>query len=266
MTPPNYESKWWGYIYDQMMENLPEIVDNSQRFYSTQLAGVTGPILECACGTGLIWLHLFESGHDMYGFDISQSMLSTLQTKAAQKGFSGIDPRLSVQAMETFRYDQRFDAIIIPTHTFSMLATQDAQIQTLRNIRAHLAPSGRLLLDFRLPSLSRIAEEPTVVEGRWHEWVHPESGEPIRQRIVGRRDFNHQLVLDQCFIEYGDESENFPMTSRWIFKEEFQLLLRLAGFERWECFGTPEGGPLEVGLEETQSYWGETQSYWIAYH
>jgi hypothetical protein len=43
-------------------------------------------------------------------------------------------------------------------------------------------------------------------------------------------------------------SEEFPMTSRWIFKQEFQLLLRLAGFERWESFSTPEGDPLEIGL------------------
>lgn len=26
MTEPNYESKWWGYIYDQMMEHLPDLM------------------------------------------------------------------------------------------------------------------------------------------------------------------------------------------------------------------------------------------------
>ena len=45
------------------------------------------------------------------------------------------------------------------------------------------------------------------------------------------------------------------MTGCWIFKEEFQLLLRLAGFEHWDCYGTPEGGALEIGLDEMQSYW-----------
>jgi hypothetical protein len=45
------------------------------------------------------------------------------------------------------------------------------------------------------------------------------------------------------------------MAGRWIFKEEFQLLLRLTGFERWECFGTPDRAPLVLGLEETSSYW-----------
>jgi hypothetical protein len=72
---------------------------------------------------------------------------------------------------------------------------------------------------------------------------------------VGRYDFNRQLVLDHCYIEYEGQAEDFPMTSRWIFKDELQLLLRLAGFERWETFGTPEGTPLELGQDGTRSYW-----------
>jgi hypothetical protein len=45
------------------------------------------------------------------------------------------------------------------------------------------------------------------------------------------------------------------MTARWSFKEEFQLLLRLAGYKRWEVFGTPTRDPLELGVQEVQSYW-----------
>jgi len=136
-----------------------------------------------------------------------------------------------------------------------ILATQEAQIAVLRNIHPHLAPGGRLLLDLTLAGMRGLVEHPAEVQGRWHIWTHPETGRPIRQRVVGRLDFNNQLVLDRCFIEYEGQREEFPMTARWIFKDEFQLLLRLAGFERWQCFGTPEGEPLVPGLEETQSYW-----------
>jgi SAM-dependent methyltransferase len=255
MSQPNYESKWWGYIYDQMMENLQEIVADNQRFYHTNLRDVTGPVLECACGTGIFLLSLLAAGHDMYGFDISQSMLTTLKRKAKQQGVVDIDGRISVQEFESFRYEQRFAAITIPTNTFQMLITQEAQIRTLQNINAHLAPDGKLLLDFRLAGMRNLVESPVEIQGRWHIWTHPELGRPIRQRIVGRHDFNHQLILDRCFIEYEEESDEFPMTSRWIFKDEFQLLLRLAGFKHWEYFGTPERDPLEIRLEEIRSYW-----------
>jgi hypothetical protein len=40
-----------------------------------------------------------------------------------------------------------------------------------------------------------------------------------------------------------------------MFKEEFQLLLRLAGFARWAYFGSPTGGQLDLGVDEQQSYW-----------
>ena len=255
MAEANYESKWWGYIYDQMMAVLHEKLDANRHFYTVNLQGVAGPVLECACGTGLILLPLLAVGHDIYGYDISPAMLATLKRKAALQGVTDIDQRISIQEFETFQYDQQFSAIIIPTNTFSMLTSQDAQIRTLRNIYAHLAPKGRLLLDFHLAGMRDLASYPEVIEGRWHTWTHPETGLPIRQRITARHDFANQLVLDRCFIEYEAERAEFPMTARWIFKEEFQLLLRLGGFQQWACFGTPEGAPLKVGLEETQSYW-----------
>ncbi len=251
----NYESKWWGYIYDQMMENLQEIVDDNFRFYTPNLRDVKGPVLECACGTGIFLLSLLGSGHDMYGFDISESMLANLKRKAELQGVANIESRISLQEFESFHYHRQFAAIIIPTNTFQMLTTQEAQIKTLQNIYVHLAPTGKLLLDFQLASMRDLVESPQTIEGRWHTWSHPETGHPIRQRIVATHDFNQQLVQDRCFIEYEDESAEFPMTSRWIFKDEFQLLLRLSGYERWEYFGTPDGDPLEIGLDEVHSYW-----------
>jgi SAM-dependent methyltransferase len=255
MADSNYEGKWWGLIYDQMMAELPDWVNDNLRFYQLHLKNASGPVLECACGTGIFLLPLLRAGYDMSGFDISQAMLSTLQKKAGALGIKDIAERISVQDFETFHYEQRFGAIIIPTNSFGMLTTQEAQIRTLRNIYNHLAPGGKLLLDLRLAGMRSLVVSPEVVEGTWYTWTHPETGLPIRQRIVGRSDFNHQLVLDHCYIEYEGQAEDFPMTGRWIFKEEFQLLLRLAGFSRWEAFGTPEGAPLEVGLDETFSYW-----------
>jgi 2-polyprenyl-3-methyl-5-hydroxy-6-metoxy-1,4-benzoquinol methylase len=105
MSESNYESKWWGYIYDQMMtQGLPDWLDDNLRFYRSNLRHVTGPVLECACGTGLLLLPLLAAGHDMYGFDISKSMLATLKTKAEAQGFGDIDRRISVQDFESFRY------------------------------------------------------------------------------------------------------------------------------------------------------------------
>lgn len=255
MTEPNFESKWFGYIYDQIMENMSDLVENHYRFYLSNLHNVTGPVLECACGTGLFLLPLLASGHNMFGFDISNSMLAALKTKALEKSFDDIGDMISVQDLEFFHYNQLFDAIIIPTNSFSMLATQDAQIRALRNVFNHLVPGGKLLLDIRHVGMRSLVEDPEIVEGKWYVWTHPETNLPIRQRINGRYDFNNQLILDHCFIEYEGQTEDFPITGRWIFKDEFQLLLRLGGFSNWEYFSTPDRDPLQIGLEDTIGYW-----------
>jgi SAM-dependent methyltransferase len=255
MPESNYQGQWWGLIYDQMMENLADWVENNRRFYEANLKDVHGPVLECACGTGIFLLPLLQSGFDMVGFDISPSMLAALKKKAAALGIEDLSDRISIQDLETFHYEQRFEAILIPTNSFGMLATQEGQIRALRNINNHLVPGGKLLLDLRLAGVRDLAEMPEIVEGNWYTWPHPETGLPIRQRLVGRSNFNQQLILDRCFIEYEGQSEEFPMTGRWIFKEEFQLLLRLANFTQWKCFGTPEGNPLITGREEAFSYW-----------
>jgi hypothetical protein len=49
-----------------------------------------------------------------------------------------------------------FAATLIPTNTFSMLPTQEAQIRTLGTISAHLAPAGKLLLDVRLAGVRNL--------------------------------------------------------------------------------------------------------------
>jgi SAM-dependent methyltransferase len=254
MPESNYKGQWWGYIYDQMMEENSEWVQNNWRFYQTNLKDVHGPVLECACGTGIFLLPLLQSGIDMYGFDISPSMLAALRKKAAVQKIENIADRISIQDLESFHYGQRFDAILIPTNSFGMLVTQEAQIRALRNIYDHLAPGGKLLLDLRLAGVRDLAEMPEIVEGNWYTWIHPETGLPIRQRLIGRSDFNQQMILDRCFIEYEGQTEEFPMTGRWIFKEEFQLLLRLAGFKKWKCLGDVEVD-LVIGREEAFSYW-----------
>ncbi len=256
----NYESQWWGHIYDQMMEqDLPDLLANHRHFYHENLAGIQGPVLECACGSGLFLLPLLNAGFNIFGFDISESMLSQLKPKAQQIGHIEIDQRLSIQSFETFHYDILFEAIIIPTNSFSMVTTQEAQIQTMKNIYQHLAPGGKLLFDLRLTGMRDLVEGTVAGEGSWHDWLHPETGKPIRQKVNGRIDVQNRLIIDECIIEYDGQTESFPMISRWLLKPEIELLLQLAGFKIWEVCSTPNKDPHEESFQETMSYWIATK-------
>lgn len=237
----NYESKYWGLIYDQMMQrDLHEWLETSLSFYARHLHNRSGRVLECACGSGLILLPLLEQGIDIHGFDISQPMLDALIARNPNAA-----PRVSRQTFDSFTYTDKFDAITIPTNSFAMLTTREQQLKTLKNIAAHLNEDGRLLMDIRLADQAWLEETKEGFEGKWHEWTHPETGGVIRQRLVAEpHDFERQLFRDRCYFEYGDDREDFPIIARWIFKEEFEELLTLPGFDAWQ-----------VDTGEWGSYW-----------
>ncbi len=253
----NYESRYWGLIYDQMMqEHLSSWLRDNQAYYAAHLRDMSGPVLECACGTGLILLPLLEQGLNIVGFDASESMLAMLRRKAVGLGFSGINDRISQQNLQTFRYPTRFDAAMIPTNSFVMLTTQQDQIDCLRNIHSHLAPGGRLLLDLRLMGTRPFEQRESIISGTWKIWKHPHTGLTIRQRLdqIGLDPVN-QLTFDRCYIEYGNDAEEFPMTMRSVSLDEFQTLLRRAGFQRWSVWGGPNSEPLVLTRDDTPSYW-----------
>ena len=62
----------------------------------------------------------------MSGFDISESMLAILRTKADDLGLGDINSRILIQNLESFVYDRQFATITIPTNTFLMLTTRGA--------------------------------------------------------------------------------------------------------------------------------------------
>ena len=62
--------------------------------------------------------------------------------------------------------------------------------------------------------------------------------------------------MNTCRITYDGEVIEFPMWGRWIWRTEFELLPRVAGFASWTVYGAPEGTPLtEDGLTGQASYW-----------
>jgi SAM-dependent methyltransferase len=197
-----------------MTQDLPDLLEAHLRFYRTNLRECTGSVLDCGCGTGLIFLPLLEMGLDIYDFDISEAMLKTHKSKAKAQGFGDADDRLSIQDLGSFHYEKTFDAITIPSNTFAMLTTQDAQIKALKNIHNHLSRHVSLFLDLRLVGMRELADGNQPQQGRWHIWQHPETKHSIRQRVDEQLDFNNQLILDRCYIEHEDHKEDFPMIAR----------------------------------------------------
>lgn len=248
----NYCNSMWPLIYDQYNHDRHE---QELAFYSSALRGCSGPVLEVACGTGMILLPLLEQEFDIYGFDLSEQMLETLFAKAKRTGRKDIAQRVMKQNMVDFRYDFRLDAVFIPARSFLHLATQEDQIACLRNIRRHLHGGGRLMLNFFTPSLNALLRHvdpnPEFKDyGRYH---HPESGEDIKVSFRQINDLSEQTQQITWQFEISGSVHESAMMMRWIYKKEFELLAKIAGFKV---------SALYSGFESTP-YNGEGEMVWI---
>lgn len=215
-------------------------------FYVALARQASGPVLDIACGTGRILLPCLQAGVDIEGLDLFEPMLKTLREKAAALGLL---PRLHQADMSNFSLPRRFELVMIPFNAFIHNMTQEAQIRCLQLCREHLLPGGELAFDTFFPSLEIVGapQNTRVLEG---EIPHPESGLPMRMydtrsfdRVAQeQRSLNEiELLAADGSVETVHRSED---CSRYIYKHEMELLLRFAGFARWEIYGDFDRRPL----------------------
>ena len=216
------------YDIDKPYFFLPDTAVHLER-----LAGISGPILEPACGTGRTLVPLLDAGHDVTGFDASPDMLARCRAKCAERGHN---PPLSQQRFEDFRYPDPFTAIVVPAGTFTLIDDFAVAMSVLRRFRDHLTPGGLLIAD--LQSLGFLASKGEdqrswmaengdllTVEGRIVriDW--------LAQRVEGR--IRYDRWRDNVLVESHLE----PMAQRHWGVQEFTLALGAAGFDEIVAYG-----------------------------
>jgi SAM-dependent methyltransferase len=231
-----------GDFYDVLLKDFPYGLD----FYVGLARQAKGPVLDVACGTGRILLPCLQAGVDIDGLDLFEPMLKTLRAKAAALGLA---PSLHRADMSDFSLPRRFGLVMIPFNAFIHNMTQNAQVRCLERCRQHLLPGGMLAFDTFFPSLEIVGVPPRtrVLEG---ELVHPPTGRPMR--MYDTRTFDRvaqeQHSLNEVELVAADGSTEIihrsEVQSRYIYKHEMALLLRVAGFARWEIYGDFERRPL----------------------
>ena len=231
-----------GALYDIFFERFDFGLD----FYLGLARAAGGPILDVACGTGRVLLPCLQAGLDAEGLDLFPGMLSRLRHKASVLGFN---PQLHQANMAGFRLARRFALIMIPFNAIVHNLTTDDQLATLQTCREHLLPGGMLAFDTAFPGPAWIAA-PNGKRELEAEVTHPETGLPVRMWDTRTFDRVQQVQYSCNEIELLDATGQVAATHpsktavRWIYKAEMELLLRAAGFARWQILGGFDGRPL----------------------
>jgi hypothetical protein len=157
--------------------------------------------------------------------------------------------------MSDFQLPRRYALIMITFNAFGHNMTQEAQIRCLERCRQHLLPGGVLAFDAAFPGVDWIGapQNTRVLEG---EAPHPQTGLSVRCYDTRRFDRVKQIQYSTNEVEILDAEgtvtavHRSQIEIRWVYKEEMALLLRVAGFPRWEICGDFDRGPL---TEETDA-------------
>jgi len=225
--------------------------DSDLAFYRAAARAARGPVLEAACGTGRVLLPIRADGVDIDGFDREPAMIRHLERKAAERG---LDVHARVQDLRDFTMPRRYALIIIPFRAFMHLTTTDEQLAALTRVREHLAPEGALLFNLFYPSFAFMKERAgqRILE---REFLDPASGRNVQLWDTTRYDIVNQAMQADRDVELRApdgtlEVHRYGFELRWSFRFELELLLRVAGFSRWDVRGGFDGRPLEREADE----------------
>jgi ubiquinone/menaquinone biosynthesis C-methylase UbiE len=227
------------------------------KFYLEEAKKCGGRVLEVAVGTGRITLPLLKAGVDLYGFDISVEMIKVLEEKARNNKID-IKGRIRKADMRTFKYDGKFDLIIIPYRAFLHNLTTDDQAATMKQCCRHLKKGGRLILNFFFPNpfhlirgINKAFKDTDItvrVKDRSVRLIGYASHDLIRQQIHIDYLFKEKYK-DQKFREYRDK---FSLC--WIGINEFRHLAARSGFKVKELYGDFHRGK-KIKLKKGELVW-----------
>lgn len=199
------------------------------------LRAARGKVLEVCCGHGRLLVPALEAGLASEGLDLDPRMLDALRERLAARRLTA---KLHQADMRDFSLTDRYELIVIAFNSFLHNLTQADQLKTLRNCHRHLGAGGRLVLNVFHPSLEKLMQW-SGVEQVFKDAPH--EGGRVKVWDIADDDRVEQIRRITRRIEFHDPQDqivrreivNFSL--RYIWKPEMELLLRVAGFPRWEA-------------------------------
>ncbi len=191
------------------------------------LAGLAsgGPVLELAIGTGRLALPLAEHGLVVHGIDASEQMVARLRAK---RGGEAIP--VTIGDFADVPVEDSYRLIFIAFNTLFALLTQEDQLRCFANVAKHLSDDGVFAVEAFFPDLARFDRHQRT-QTTWVDagrvLLDASRHSPVEQRV----DSQHVVIT-----EAG--TKLYPVSLRYAFPSELDLMARLAGLELRERWGS----------------------------
>ena len=210
-------------IADTYDELYVETLDTDQAVEALADLAAGGPVLELAIGTGRLALPLAESGLEVHGIDASERMVARLRAKPGGEAIP-----VTMGDFADVGVEGKYRLIFVAFNTLFGLLTQEAQLGCFANAAEHLADDGVFVIEAFVPDLARfdrgqrghvnrVDTERVIFDASLHD--------PVEQRV----DSQHVVLTE-------GGTKLYPVSIRYAFPSELDLMARLAGLQlrdRW---------------------------------
>lgn len=220
-------------------------------FYLAAARSYGDPVLELGCGTGRITLALAKAGYRVTGLDLSERMLARCEEKRAALSTEARERMHLVRAdMTAFHLGEKARLIIVPFRPFQHLLETQQQLDCLERVRRHLAPGGKLIVDFFQTDPRRMHDPVFHQESdAVPEFTLPDGRRvKMRDRVVAfHRAEQRNDVEMTYYVTHPDgrrERLVFAFTVRYFFRYEVEHLLARCGFRVAALYGDFDRAPL----------------------
>ena len=211
-------------LYEGMFDKAATVAFLEERARGADGAG-EGRVLELAIGTGRIALPLAATGVTVSGIDISEAMVSKLREKPG-----GADIDLTMGDFADVGVVGSFDLIYVVFNTIYALTRQEDQERLFRNVADRLTDQGLFVVEAFVPDVSRFERhQNTEVNDLSPEHIH---------LSFSRHDPATQTVKSQQVMLTESGTRMVPVSIRYIWPSEMDLMAKLAGMQLRERYGS----------------------------
>ena len=238
--------QFYAETYDVCVPDWPGEIDFYREIISKELNSRKGTVLELACGTGRVSIRLAQSGVFVVGLDFSPEMLAVAREKSVNNG----NVRWVEADMRSFKLDESFDLILIPSHSFQNLNTPEDQAACLECAMQHLEPGGLLVVhldhmnDHNMGWLGEISGEKGGEFEAEEPFMHPKTGNQIQtKRAWSYEPASQTATVQTIWEEIGADGkvvgrwDTGPIRLHVVFRFEMEHLLKRVGFEIEHLYG-----------------------------
>jgi len=221
-----------GRHYDQLFANG----DEDLPFWISQANQYGDPVLELACGTGRITVALALAGFNVSGIDYAAGMLKEARRKSTEQG---VEVEWVKADMRDFDLGRKFSLIILPANTLCHLLDLSDFEACLTNVRKHLVPNGRFVIDVFVPKMELLVNKPGK-RFPFSEYNDPDGRGRIivTESYVYESDTQIKRIKTYHSVPGEDTEMEGELNMRMYFPQELDALIKYNGFELEHKYGS----------------------------